>query len=126
MLSKAVSSTIFKPLVLLDLGLNLCLPDHWRSLYSVDHWLSGRVFANGPGDRDSISGRFIPKTKKRVLDTSWFNTRQYKVRIKGKVQQCRERCSAPPPLHLSVVAIENCAFGLPSTTVTNFTLKLCN
>ena len=30
----------------------------------------GRVFANGPGDRGSISGRVIPKTLKIVLDTS--------------------------------------------------------
>ena len=28
------------------------------------HWPSGRVFANGPGDRGSISGRVIAKTKK--------------------------------------------------------------
>ena len=26
------------------------------------HWLSGRVFANGLGDRGSISGLVIPKT----------------------------------------------------------------
>ena len=40
-----------------------------------------------------------------VLDTSLLNTRQYKVRIKGKVEQFWERSSAVP-LHLSVVAIE--------------------
>ena len=45
----------------------------------------GRVFANGLGDRGSISGRFISKTKKMVLDTSLLNTQYYKVRIKGKV-----------------------------------------
>ena len=42
----------------------------------------GRVFANGPGDLGSISGRVIPKTFKIVLDTSLLNT-QYNVRIKG-------------------------------------------
>ena len=36
--------------------------------------LSDRVFANGPGDQGSISGRVIPKTQKVVLDTSLLNT----------------------------------------------------
>ena len=31
-----------------------------------------------------------------VLDISLFNTHHYKVRIKGKVEQCRERNSAVP------------------------------
>ena len=55
--------------------------------------LVGRVFANGPGDLSSIPGRVIPKTLKMVLDTSLLNTLQYKVRIKGKVEQSRERSS---------------------------------
>ena len=29
--------------------------------------LVGRVFANGPGDRDSIPGRVVPKTQKWYL-----------------------------------------------------------
>ena len=52
--------------------------------------------ANGPGDLDSIPGRVIPKTLKMVLDTSSFNTQQYKVRIKSKVEQFREKSSALP------------------------------
>ena len=56
--------------------------------------LVDRVLANNPGDRGSIPGRVIPKTKKMVLDTSLFNTQQYKVRIKGKEEQSRERSSA--------------------------------
>ena len=36
--------------------------------------LIDRVFANGPGDLGSIPGRVIPKTLKRVLDTSLLNT----------------------------------------------------
>ncbi len=48
---------------------------------------SYRVFANGPGDRGSISGRVIPKTKKMVLDAALLNTQHYKIRIKGKVVQ---------------------------------------
>ena len=58
--------------------------------------LVGRVFASGPGDLGSIPGRIIPKTLKMVLDTSLLNTQQYKVRIKGKVQQSREKSSALP------------------------------
>ena len=56
-----------------------------------------------------------------VLDTALLNTQQYKVRIKGKVEQSRERSSAP---HLGVVAIEREAFGSPLTKVTNFTYTL--
>ena len=51
------------------------------------------------------------------VDTSLLNTQQYKVRIKSKVEQSRERSSALP----CVVAIEKGAFWSPSTTVTNFT-----
>ena len=76
--------------------------------------LVGRVFANGPGDRGSIPGRVIPKTgggekkkEKRVLDTSLLNIQHYKVRIKGKVEQSRER------------SIEKGIFRSPSTTVAN-------
>ena len=57
--------------------------------------LVGRLFTNGPGDRGSFLGRVIPKTFKMVLDTSLLNTQQYKVRIKSKVKQSRERSSAP-------------------------------
>ena len=45
----------------------------------------GRVFANGPGDRSSVPGRVIP---------NMLNTQHYKVRIRGKVEQSRERSSA--------------------------------
>ena len=56
--------------------------------------LVGRVFANGQGDLGSILGRVIPKTLKIVLDTSLLNTKQYKIRIKGKVEQSRKKSSA--------------------------------
>ena len=55
-----------------------------------------RVFANGPGDLGSISGRVIPKTLKMELDTTLLNTQHYKVRFKGKVEQSREWSSALP------------------------------
>ena len=58
--------------------------------------LMGRVFANHPGDLGSIPGRVIPKTIKMALDTSLLNTQQYKVCIKGKVEQSRERSSTLP------------------------------
>ena len=51
---------------------------------------------NSPGDLDSLPGCVIPKTLKMVLDTSLLNTQQYKVCIKGKVEQSRERSSALP------------------------------
>ena len=51
---------------------------------------------NGPGDLGSIPGRVILKIFKMVLDTSLLNTQQYKVRIKSKVEQSRERSSARP------------------------------
>ena len=55
-----------------------------------------RVFANGPGDLGSIPGRVIPKTLKMELDTTLLNTQHYKVRFKGKVEQCMEWSSAHP------------------------------
>ena len=61
-----------------------------------DIGLGVRVFANGPGNLGSIPGRVIPKTQKMVLDASLLNTQHYKVRIKGKVKQSRERISALP------------------------------
>ena len=65
----------------------------------------------------SIPGRLIPKILKMVLDASLLNTEQYKVRIKSKVEQSRERSSA-----LGGVAIEKGAFWSLSTTVANFTI----
>ena len=58
-----------------------------------------------------------------VLDATLLNTQHCKVRIKGKVEQSRERSGALF-LHLGVVAIEKRAFGSPSSTVANFTSQL--
>ena len=55
-----------------------------------------RVFACGPGDWGSIPGRVIPKTQKMLLDATLLNTQHYKVWIKGKVEQSRERSSVLP------------------------------
>ena len=73
------------------------LPDMFGDIYIYIYiGLVSRVFANGPGDLGSIPSRVIPKTLKMVLDTSLLNTQQYKVRIKGKVEQSNERSSALP------------------------------
>ena len=52
------------------------------------------MFANGSGDKGSIPGWVILKTKKMVLDTSLLNTQQYKVRIKGKEKKSGKRSNA--------------------------------
>ena len=59
-----------------------------------------------------------------VLDTSLLNTQHYKVGIKGKVEQSRERSSAP--LHYGVEGLEKGAFGSPSTTVANNNFVMIN
>ena len=86
--------------VCIRLSMSLWLYVHIRVKYMyVFHWLislMSRVFANGPYDLGSIPGRVIPKTLKMVLDTALLNTQQYKVCIKGKVEQFRERSSAFP------------------------------
>ena len=55
-----------------------------------------RMFVNGPGDRGSIPGRIIPKTQKMVLDAALLSAQNYKVRIKGKVEQSWEWSSTLP------------------------------
>ena len=71
--------------------------DYGRQLYlNRLIGLVGIVFAISPEDLDSIPGSVIPKTFKMVLDTPLLNTQPYKVRIKGKVGQSRERSSALP------------------------------
>ena len=50
-------------------------------------------------ENNSINLRILSeilKTFKMVLDTSLLSTQQYKVRIKGKVEQSREKNSALP------------------------------
>ena len=64
---------------------------HIRAL--VGRMINNRLFA---GDLGSIPGRFITKTLKMVLDIALLNTQQYKVRIKGKVEQSKERSSTVP------------------------------
>ena len=58
--------------------------------------LMNRVFADGLGDEGSIPGRNIPKTQKMIVDAALLSTQHYKVRIKDKVEQCKEWSSAYP------------------------------
>ena len=71
--------------------------DHYQLLIVYQPiTLMGRVFTNGLKDQGSIPGRVIPKTQKIVLDASLLNTQDYKVQIKSKVEESRERSNAIP------------------------------
>ena len=65
-----------------------------NNIYTIAH--HSVVFTNGPVDQDSIPGRVIRKTQKRVFDTSLINTQHYTVPIKGKMEHSSERSSALP------------------------------
>ena len=67
---------------------------------SIVYYILLYMFASDPRDLGSITDRFIPKTQKMVLDASLLNTQYYKLRIKGQVEQSRERSSA---LHYTLV-----------------------
>ena len=67
------------------------LTGHWHY-----HRILVRVFANGLWDLRSILGRVIPKKQKMVLDATLLNTQHYKIRIKDKLEQSREKSSALP------------------------------
>ena len=58
--------------------------------------LVGRMFTNGQRGLVLVPGRVIPETLKILLDTSLRNTQQYKLCIKGKVEQFRERGNVLP------------------------------
>ena len=56
------------------------------------------------------------KKKKMVLDTCLLNAQHYKVHIKDKMEQSREK-SSNHLVHLGVLVIEKGAFESTSTTV---------
>ena len=73
--------------------------DYGRQLYLLlseqAHYLVGRVFSWS--ERTGFNLRLCgTKHFKMVLDTSLLNTQRYKVRIKGKVEQSREKSIALP------------------------------
>ena len=51
-----------------------------------------KVFANLTVAPNTIF-RVIPKTQKMVLGATLLNTQHYKVRVRGKVEQSKERSS---------------------------------
>ena len=57
-----------------------------------------RVFANGSRNRGSIPVRVIPKTQN---DADLLNTQNYKIRIKGKVEQSGNIEALSSPLRCS-------------------------
>ena len=78
------------------------------------------MFAIGLTDMGSIPGRVIPKTwKKKKGGAPCLTLSIIKAQIKDKMEQFRQRSSAPP-LHLYAVANEKGAFRLPSYMVANF------
>ena len=79
-------------------------------LLATEEFIKDRT---SPGNLGSIPGHIVPKTLKMVLDTSLFNTQWYKVHIKRKVEQSRERSNTLP--YTFKVAIEKGAFRSPST-----------
>ena len=80
------------------------------------------VFTNGPGDLGSIPVRVIPKIQKMVLDASLLNTQHYKIWIKSKVEQSRERNSPPTHTHTPwCCSYRKGAFWSLLTKVANFT-----
>ena len=58
--------------------------------------LVGRVFFNGPGDRFNPRSSHTKDFKKMGFDTSMLNIQHYKVRIKVKVVQSRDKSGALP------------------------------
>ena len=69
--------------------------------------LMSRVFTNGLGDQDSITGRVLPKTQKMVLDAALLNHQHYKVRFKGKVEQSGHPRLRLPTTTITLVQIKN-------------------
>ena len=61
------------------------------------------------------------RLKNMMLDISLVNAPHYMVRIKGKVEQYKERSSA---LSYISIAIEKGGFKSPSITIANFTIYI--
>ena len=66
------------------------------NIYVRSIGLVGRMLDNGPAGWSSIPDHFIPKAQKMVLNASLLNTQHYKVGIKNKVEQFKERSSTIP------------------------------
>ena len=68
-----------------------------------------RVLANGSEDRSWFSSQVKPKTQKMLLYTPLLNTKQYKVRVKGRWSNPEK--GVAPFQYIGVVAFEKGAFG---------------
>ena len=72
---------------------------HFNSFFKFEHTHTHthtvKVFTNGPGDRGSISGQVIQKTKKWYL----LNTQHYKVWIKSKWSNIGKGVALSTTLH---------------------------
>ena len=62
-----------------------------NSLYT---WVECSPMVRETGVKSQVES--YQRLKKMVLDAALLSTQHYKVRIKGKVEQSRERCSALP------------------------------
>ena len=85
------------------------------------------VFANGQGDLGSIPGQIIRKTQKMVPDSTFVSIQYYKVQIKDKVEQCRERSSALPYtlVYLLYLHVYECGFQI-AHGIKQCTMCQCN
>ena len=78
------------------------------------------MFINGPGNRNFVSDRVIPKTQKMVLDAFLINTQHYNIRIKGKVEQSREMIS-----YLTYILVEQLLKKEPSGQLIYTYIYIC-
>ena len=93
-------------------------PNHKKMINSWLVWFMGQNFTRNLFMILKLRSNRTTDSK-IVLDAALLNTQNYKVQIKGKMEQSRERSSAFPDT--SVIVIEKRAFGSPSTMVANFT-----
>ena len=63
------------------------------------------MIVNGPEDQGSIPSLSHTKDQKMIPDATLLNTQYYKVRIKGKVEQSRERISTLPVCVIMYICI---------------------
>ncbi len=63
-------------------------------IYNTAKWLECLLMAQGTWVQSQVES--YQKLKKMLLDATLLNTHHYKVRIKGKMEQSRERSSTLP------------------------------
>ena len=74
-----------------------------KGIHNLPIGIMVRVITNSTGNRGSVLGKVIPKTKKVVFDISLtLSTIRYGSKVSGALQ----KKDYHPPSHFSVVAIE--------------------